>query len=169
VLAGAFAAGCVLAGTGTPEAAPDRPDAVERGADEGSWSDFLWGQASADKLYVGMWSHHFLDGDDGYRTSNHLLGIVYHGYFVGTFVNSDDDRSYGAGVQRDFYRRSAGSKRFEAGYRLGLVHGYDSYAIGDSKLFPLLQLYGDLSFHRAGVQFSWAAEAVTAGFFWRLD
>jgi hypothetical protein len=129
----------------------------------------LWGQGSADKLYLGMWSHHFLGGNDGFRTNNDLIGIAYRGWFLGTFVNSDDDRSYGAGVQRDLVRRNWGQTRVDAGYRLGLVHGYDTYQIGNSKLFPLLQLYADVTDDRVGVQFSWAAEAVTAGFVFRLD
>jgi hypothetical protein len=169
VIAGGFAAECASAENGAPEAVADSPETVESGVDERSWSEVVWGQRAADKLYLGLWSHHFLDGDDGHRTDNDLIGVAYRGWFLGTFVNSDDDRSYSAGVQRDVYRRSAGNIRFDAGYRLGLLYGYDSYQIGNSKLFPALQLYGDLSFYRLGVQFSWAAEVVTAGFFLRLD
>ena len=117
-----------------------------------------------------MWSEHFLDGNDDKRTRHDLVGISYHGYFLGTFLNSHDDRSWGLGMQRAMYKNRDYSLDFELGYRAGLMYGYDdSYEIGDTKLFPLLQVLADVGYGPVGVQFSWAGEVVTAGFVIKLD
>jgi len=134
------------------------------------WWTAIVGESWGNKLYLGMWSEHFLDGNDDKRTRHDLVGINYHGYFLGTFLNSYDDRSWGLGLQRAMYKNRYHSLDFELGYRAGLMYGYEgTYEIGDTKLFPLFQLLADVGYGPVGVQFSWAAEAVTAGFFIKLD
>jgi hypothetical protein len=133
------------------------------------WYDFMPGDTSHDKLYLGMWSYHFNDKEE-YKSQHHLLGLVYAGYFAGSFINSKNERAWGAGLQRDLYRSTTAGISVDAGYRAGLLYGYDgSYEIRDSKLFPLLMLYSDVSYQRIGLQFAWGGEVVTAGFMLNLD
>lgn len=154
------------------EAQSDAAPAVERAPNDpkSDWLSFMPGEMGKDAIFLGMWSEHFIAGNEGHNTNNDLLGISYAGFYAGSFRNSDYDRSWAVGVQRDFYRKrwAGGDLRFDAGYRFGILHGYESYQIGNSKLFPMLQVYGDVSYKRVGVQFSWAAEVVTAGFFFRF-
>lgn len=150
---------------------PEQEDGRSGGAqkDEGqSWLDVIIGEPSQNKLYVGMWSHHFLKGNEGYQTENNLIGVTYGGYYFGSFINSFDDRAWSAGVQRDFYSSRWRWLNLEAGYRAGLLYGYDTITIPDTKLGPLFQVYADVSYRKFGLQFSWAWETVTAGFFVRL-
>ena len=132
------------------------------------WFDFMPGESAKNSLYLGMWSYHVLSGNKDYRTNNDLVGFTFRGYFLGTFMNSHDDRSWAGGVQRDLYRNRLREFGIDAGYRTGIIYGYESYQIGNTRLFPLLQMYADISYKRLGVQFTWAAEALTAGFLYRF-
>lgn len=130
--------------------------------------EFVVGQPAQDTIYLGMWSHHFIDNSDDYQTTHNLLAITYRGFYGGTFQNSLDDRTWGAGIQRDVYRTNLDSISIEIGYRLGILYGYDSMEVYDTGLFPLLQLYSDLHYKNVGVQFSWAGSVVTVGFLVRF-
>lgn len=132
------------------------------------FADFVIGQPAEDSIYLGMWSYHFIDNEDDYETTHNLVAITYRGYYAGTFVNSLDDRTWGAGIQRDMHRTELGIFSTEIGYRLGLLYGYESMEVGDSGLFPLLQVYSDIRYEHVGVQLAWAGSTVTAGFFYRF-
>lgn len=151
---------------------PGQPEGAHPGngqkVREPSWVDIIVGEPSQDNLYLGMWSHHFLKGNEEYQTQNNLVGLSYHGYYFGTFINSYDDRAWSAGLQRDVYSDRWRWLKLEGGYRSGLLYGYDAITLGDTKLGPLFQLYADVSYRRWGLQFSWALEVVTAGFLVRL-
>ncbi len=130
--------------------------------------DFLRGQPAQDSIYLGMWSYHFIDDDDDYTNTHNLLGLVYEGIFLGTFLNSHEDRAWALGIQRNVYSTKINLLDMDIGYRLGLMHGYDNLQLFDSEIFPLLQVYSDFSYEKLGVQFSWAGSVVTAGFFIRF-
>lgn len=130
--------------------------------------DILLGQPAQDSIYLGMWSYHFIDDDDDYTNTHNLFGLVYKGIFLGTFLNSREDRAWALGFQRDVYRTKVDSFDVDIGYRLGIMHGYENLQLFDSELFPLVQIYSDISYEKLGVQFSWAGSVITAGFFVRF-
>ena len=130
--------------------------------------DFLLGQPAPDSIYLGMWSYHFIDDDDDYTNTHNLLGLVYKGFFLGTFLNSREERAWALGLQRNVYRTKVDLFDLDIGYRLGVMHGYENLQLFDSELFPLLQIYSDISYEKLGVQFSWAGSVITAGFFVRF-
>lgn len=129
---------------------------------------FLVGKPAQDSIYLGMWSYHLVDDDEPYQSTHNLIGLTYKGFFLGTFENSRSDRAWAVGLQRDVYNTSVGVLSVDMGYRIGLMHGYEKMEIFDSGIFPLVQLYGDVRYKRAGLQLSWAGSAVTAGFFLRF-
>jgi len=131
-------------------------------------SDFLKGEEASTALYAGMWSRHFINNDDDYLSNHDLLGLCYRGMFVGTFRNSHGNRGWGAGVQRDVYRGSVRDASWRFGYRAGIVYGYEELSLFDTKLFPFVQTYADLSYKKGGVELSWAGSTVLIGFFWRI-
>lgn len=137
------------------------PEQVEE-RQQGFW-DLLWGIPAENSINLGMWSYHFIDNDDSYRTTHNLIAITYKGIFGGTFENSNDDRTWTAGIQRDVYHTNLGVLSVDMGYRFGLMYGYDKMEIFNSGIFPLLQVYSNLRYKRVGVQFSWAGSVVTAG------
>ena len=105
------------------------------------WFDILPGEPAENRLYVGMWSKHVLSGNEDYRTNNNLLGSTYKGYYLGTFMNSHNDRSWSLGWQRDFYKNRIRKVKFHSGYRFGLLYGYESYEIGDTRLSRYSNVY----------------------------
>lgn len=116
------------------------------------------------RLYAGMWSVHLRDLEPT-PTANHLLALAHEGYFVGTFVNSFDDRGMAAGVQWDFARWERERAVTSLGWRAGLVTGYDDrlLGIGDrSPVIPFLQLLWNVDWKRTGVEFSWSGIVVSA-------
>lgn len=153
----------------TPALADPRADlpGVDRGWRQEFW-DFVKGEEAPSALYAGMWSRHFINHDDDYRSNHELLGLCYRGMFLGTFRNSHDNRGWGAGVQRDVYRGSMRDATWRFGYRAGIVYGYDELSVFDTKFFPFVQTYADLSYKQGGVELSWAGNTVLVGFFWRI-
>jgi len=129
---------------------------------------YLWGAPSPNAIYLGTWSHHFNEESRrNNRQTNHLVGLSYNGYYAGTFLNSNNDRVWSAGVQRTLASSQLGAVNLSAGYRLGLMHGYDerlTSLAGKTPLFPILQLTLDATVKNVGVQLSWAGSVVTAGF-----
>ena len=137
-------------------------------SEESGWLGKLWGEKFGNRIYAGMWSVHFSPGDEQENTNN-LLGGVYNGYYVGTFINTHRDRVYSAGWQRALYRDEWGIFNVEAGYRAGMMYGYTKYLkLGGSKWFPLFQTLLDIGYKDFGVEFSWAGVVATAGFYYRF-
>lgn len=133
-----------------------------------SFTQFLHGQPAQNSIYAGMWSEHFINDDDEYQETHSLLGLTYKGVFAGTFENSHSDRVWAIGWQRDVYSIIRDEISIDIGYRAGLMHGYDSMQIFDTGIFPIVQLYTDLTYKRFGVQLSWAGSVVTAGLLFRF-
>jgi hypothetical protein len=148
----------------------DKPNdhyGTNRGWRQDLW-DFVKGEQAPSAVYAGMWSRHVVNSDDDYRSNHELLGLCYRGMFVGTFRNSHDNRGWGAGVQRDVYRGSVRDATWRFGYRAGIVYGYEELSLFDTKLFPFIQTYADLSYKQGGVELSWAGSTLLIGFFWRI-
>lgn len=78
------------------------------------------------------------------------LGIQFSHWFGGTFVNSYGVRSLMAGVERYWWRSSAGGLRFGAGYRLGLVTGYDEKLHALAGALPVMPFAGLLLWTETG-------------------
>ncbi|MRI31720.1 hypothetical protein EOPP23_01755 [Endozoicomonas sp. OPT23] len=136
--------------------------------EEGGWSAKLWGKPFDNRLLLGMWTHHFESGDDQ-ENNNELLGMVYNGYYVGTFINTHSDRVVSAGWQRKLYSLSSGEWSVEAGYRAGVMYGYKKYLRAfDTDFFPLFQTLLDVSYKNVGLELSWAGVVMTAGFYFKI-
>ncbi len=151
-----------------PETAHDTTVETTAEIHENELLTLLWGEPSEDTIMLGMWSYHFVDNDDSYQTSNQLLGISYKGYYAGTFKNSHDNRTWTLGFQRDIYQTQIAFLSVSVGYKAGIMYGYETMQIFDTKLFPLLQVYTNLCYKHAGIQLAWAGSVLTAGFVFKL-
>jgi len=152
-----------------PAAAGPDDDQNPAGADSSpGLLKMAWGTPEPSTLYLGMWTKHFHPG----MTNNELVAVNFHGYFAGTFLNSWHDRSYAAGVERSVHHGSMGKAgAYSVGYRLGAINGYDSRLIrgaGSTPVVPFVQVIGNASWKRVGVQGSYCWLVVTGGFFVRL-
>jgi hypothetical protein len=132
---------------------------------------FLWGTPEPSALYLGMWSAHL--NDPNFDVSNNwLIGYNFRGYFLGTFINSYNQRSWATGVQRSVWSiGKLDSLNTSLGYRLGLMTGYQNrfpqfYRNSPIIFFP--EFYANVAFDYIGVQISYSWTVVTAGFFIRF-
>jgi hypothetical protein len=125
---------------------------------------WAWGRAAPSTLNVGMWTRHV---DRPGVDNNALVGGTYRGVFAATFLNSFHERSYAAAMERHVARGAAGPLSCSAGYRLGIIHGYDtrmSPLAGKSPVVPFVQAIGDVMWkNRIGVQASFCVKVVTCG------
>lgn len=137
-----------------------------------SYAFNLWGTAPPNGLDLGMWSFHL--NPESERTDNrvnNLFCVEYHSMFLGTFINSFGDRTYAAGVHRNFYTHqfiNDPNLNYTMGYRLGLMHGYDERLTplaGKTPLFPFAQLTSDLSYKHFGWELSYTGIVISTGFF----
>ena len=140
--------------------------------EQGFWQ-FLKGTQPDNALYLGMLTWHFNPEsrkDD--RWSNNLIGGLYNSIFVGTLLNSFDDRAFVVGVQRNIYTNQLSeNNQFNVGYRLGLISGYDQRMSDIAKYLPILpipELYIDYSYRNFGAELSYIGVVFTAKFFIRF-
>ena len=108
--------------------------------------------------------HPFIDRSQHDVISDKLDGVsirVGHWFFA-QFRNSYGDTSRIFGVERHWGTRTWGLLEFGAGYRTGIVTGYDERLIGLGKHTPLLPLLGVVGWTHAGpvgVNVFWAYRA----------
>jgi hypothetical protein len=85
----------------------------------------------------GFFTEHFKSGD--FREDNYGPGIEVafaerHAFLLGSFINSDRERSRYAGYYWRPWQREAGPVRFSAGFVVGLIDGYSN--TNDGGWFP---------------------------------
>lgn len=104
---------------------------------------YIKGRPSDNAVLGGMWSMHTSNHKDELCGENHLLGVEYNGYTVGTFKNSYRNQSVFAGLSRTVYTvKIAKGVNMDIKYKIGAIYGYgDKYpnALGVSPLaYPLI-------------------------------
>ena len=103
--------------------------------------------------------------------NNWLVGIVYRGFFGGTFVNSFGKRAYTAGIQRSIVHFGKSHSRAEIGYRVGAISGYDGRFMRFARNTPVLPIgtiYGIVEHRRVGVEMSYTFVVVSAALTYRF-
>lgn len=138
----------------------------------------VWGIKDDNCIYLGMWTTHFLPGRNARLNNiNRLIGINYEGIFGATFINSHNDRTYTAGIQRIVYSQKFPHYiQIDAGYRVGAIWGYQNNSpfaslkhtipgIQKMNPIPFFQLIGNFSWEIVGLQISYCWAVFTAGFF----
>ncbi|WP_157966582.1 hypothetical protein [Fastidiosibacter lacustris] len=134
-----------------------------------SFWEFLKGAQPSNGIYLGMFTWHFNPAsrsDD--RWSNNLIGGVYNSIFMGTLLNSFNDRAFVIGVQRNIYTdQLSQNNQINIGYRLGLISGYDERMSDFAKYLPVLpipELYIDYTYKNFGAEFSYIGVVFTVKF-----
>ncbi len=124
----------------------------------------VWGDAPQTSLYLGLWTRHLTHGG---TDNNDGVGASWRGLFGGTFMNSYHTRSYALAAERRVAGRRTGPLTLNAGYRVGLIRGYDSRFLpvaGRVPVIPFVQIVGDAMMKdRFGVQVSFCVKVVSWG------
>lgn len=122
------------------------------------------------RLHIGMWTTHLNHLGRG-LDSNWLVALGWRGLYGGTFINSFGNRAFAAGIERPLVRSDEGSVVTGLGYRLGVVTGYDERMVGlagRTPVLPALQIMGDVSAGRTGLELAWAGKVATMSPFMRV-
>jgi hypothetical protein len=134
-LAGIFAVALTcLAGSATaaPQEVGASPDTLPSSAKRG-WLSAVWGTPLEDGIfYLPYGLHHNSTRIDGFQ----LVGGIYRSLYAMTFINSDGDRTWSVGFERNVYSY----RRLRLGYGAGLVYGYGG-RLADSPHLPLAHTF----------------------------
>jgi hypothetical protein len=159
------AADAVLTTSRQPHAMVERQSPAAR-SDGLRWRG-PFGAAAPDRLYAGLWTLHLRSAADGF-SQHWLVGVGWRGTVAGTFINSHGDRSWMAGVAREMVTWERGTFGASAGYRLGVVHGYDERlhnVAGRWPAVPAGELVGTVRRGRVGLTVSYAGIVTSVGGF----
>ena len=123
------------------------------------------GRPQARTAYVGWHTLHFLRRRKNLIDS-HFWGATARGVHAGTFMTSYQDRAFEVAVERVWVRLDAYGFNAQAGYRAGLMYGYDEELMdlaGRTPVIPAASLLVDLGWKPIGVQFAYSGIVMTVG------
>ena len=126
------------AAVASPAAETEDVDEATNGSGGG-----IIGHASARRRWIpGLWGMHFFD-----RQSLELFwtrggGVQFDGWFGAAFVNSYDALSLTVGLERDWLDARVAGVGVGAGYRVGLLTGYDGQLMKLADKTPVLPYAG---------------------------
>jgi hypothetical protein len=123
-----------------------RPDASDRSF----WSSLAGEGAKRSRFIFGLWALHPYEPQFPEIEWTRGFGFAFSQWFAATFVNSYDERSFIAGIERYWVRGSWGVADFGAGYRVGVVTGYDERLVSWAEDVPLLPFGGLVGWFDAG-------------------
>jgi hypothetical protein len=122
------------------------------------------------RIYVGMWTWHMKDVRRPID-NNWLVGVVYRGFFAGTYINSFGKRAYTAGIQRSFAQLGENRTRAWFGYRVGAVSGYDGRFMGvahKTPVLPIASAYAICERDGLGIELSYTFVVLSAALTYRF-
>lgn len=103
-----------------------------------------------------MWTTH-LKEDTLVIDNNWGLGVTARGYFVAAFLNSYGEPAFAGGLQRTLVSSAPRPVTLSAGYRLGVITGYDGRLMRIARktpVLPLVQPFVMVDVHRIGIEMS---------------
>jgi hypothetical protein len=122
------------------------------------------------RIYIGMWTWHMKDTRRPID-NNWLVGVVYRGFFAGTYINSFGKRAYTAGIQRSFAKLGEDRTRAWFGYRVGAVSGYDGRFMGvahKTPVLPIASAYAIVERDGLGIELSYTFVVLSAALTYRF-
>jgi hypothetical protein len=103
----------------------------------------FWGSRSPRRRVIpGLWGMHFFDQQPLRPFWTRGAGFQASGWFGGAFMNSYDDLSLIAGIEREWGAWRAGAFAMGVGYRAGLLSGYDRELFALADKTPVLPFVG---------------------------
>jgi len=99
-------------------ASADRPDSGEAESRSFDIDEYIGSKPSDGLMLLPLGIH---TRNPTKIISSDLIGVIYHGYYIGSFINSFDDRVWSAGITREMF--SYGIVGLD--YYAGLMVGYN--------------------------------------------
>lgn len=127
----------------------DRATAVD--GDGGGWLAAVLGTTPRrNRIIPGLWAMHPFEPQFPELDGTRGFGGLWGHWFGATFVNSYDERTFIAGIERTWVELGRGAFRTGLGYRAGLITGYDERLIGIARHTPVLPFGGVLLWTQVG-------------------
>lgn len=115
------------------------------------WLEVVVGRSpDRDRIIGGLWAMHPFEPQFPELDWTRGLGGLYGHWFGATFVNSYDERTFILGIERSWFSVRSGVFGVGAGYRVGLITGYDERLIEIARHTPVLPFGGVLVWSQAG-------------------
>lgn len=132
--------------------APGRQAVDEQEAEAGrGWLEVVVGRSPGrNRIIGGLWAMHPFEPQFPELDWTRGLGGLYGHWFGATFVNSYDERTFILGIERSWLSVRSGVFGVGAGYRVGLITGYDERLIEIARHTPVLPFGGVLVWSQAG-------------------
>ena len=149
-------------GAGPTEGEGGNGDEVDDGGGQvpgqtrGFWPAIV-GSPEPTRLYVGKAALHLERMDEG-LSWHPMVGISWRGFFLKTFINTHEGRTWAGGIGRGILGAEGPDYAVRLGYRLGVVRGYDARLMRQAEEWPVLpagQVVLDARVRGVGVQFAW--------------
>lgn len=136
----------------------------------------LKGEAFPTALYLGMYTNHWNRGRFGTWniSNNETFGICIKGLMISKSKNSFHDDMYALSIQRNIYKKyftNSGIVGATLGYRVGLVHGYDSRLIALARYTPVLPFASflvNLEYGFFGAELAWTGIVLSGLLYFKL-
>jgi len=123
---------------------------IEDGRDGGWLSAVLGSTPRRDRIIPGLWAMHPFEPQFPELDGTRGFGGLWGHWFGATFVNSYDERTFIAGIERTWLEVRRGPFGTGVGYRVGLITGYDERLIGIARHTPVLPFGGVLLWTQLG-------------------
>lgn len=134
-----------------PAQEPPGADGAPSEEKERGWLEVLAGERpDRDRIIGGLWAMHPFEPQFPELDATRGFGGLYGHWFGATFVNSYDVRTFILGIERSWLSLRRGVFGAGAGYRVGLITGYDERLIGLARHTPVLPFGGVLVWTQVG-------------------
>lgn len=115
-------------------------DGIRRSA----WSAVIGERTHRRRLTAAIWAMHPYDPQFPELDWTGGLAFSWSQWFLASFVNSYDERSFMAGIERTWAQGVVGYLELGVGYRAGVVTGYDERLLSLAGHTPVLPFAGVL-------------------------
>ncbi|MEM7417722.1 MAG: hypothetical protein AAF389_19695 [Gemmatimonadota bacterium] len=137
------------------------------GQERGPWWTLWSWDSPHERVIVGMTTAHVYSLDNGFA-NNWAVGGIVDGYFGATFITTHGPRGWAVGFERAWVEGSKGPLSLMAGFRTGLVYGYDHRLGWLADRVPILPYAQPVFLARAGpvtvdLTYTWVVFSFTGG------
>jgi hypothetical protein len=156
--------GLALTGPAPVEAQAPAAPAASQAADRSFWSTLAGERMERRRLTAAMWAMHPFEPQFPELDWTWGVAFSWSQWFLATFINSYDERSFIGGIERTWIRSERGPFAAGLGYRVGVVTGYDERLVSWGEHTPVLPFAGVLlwtDFGPVGVDLYYVYRAIT--------
>jgi hypothetical protein len=134
---------------------------------DGTFWHQVWGVKPQNSINLGMWTVHLNpSSNDKDNWNNQAIMATYDMYFIATLTNSFWERTFMAGVQRNFYQNQfTENTKLILGYRFGVIYGYTGDIKDYTPLLPAAQILARIQYYSLGAELTYSGIIISSTFY----